>query len=100
MIVSVPAVALALRTASRKLQDVDVSALLTLLQVVAIAPGAGSSVRFTKNVGSGSGIIAEGAICAAWSAITPGRPSILMRRGRPATSDPLYGRTETCAGRN
>src|SRR5580765_2547746 len=62
-IVSVPGLegSFAFLIASRKLHEVDVSALLTLLHVVAIAPGTGSSLRLTKKVGSGSGINIEGA---------------------------------------
>src|ERR1043166_6676053 len=60
-IVSVPARALARSTASRTLQDEDVSALLVLLQALVIGDvGVGSSVRFTKNVGSGIGKDTEG----------------------------------------
>src|SRR5258708_25175700 len=60
LILSDPGLLLALRTASRKLQELELSTLLTLLQVLATAPGSGSSKRFTKYVGSGSGISAEG----------------------------------------
>src|SRR5205807_2493215 len=89
VIVSVPAVLFALRIASRRLQDEEVSALLTLLHVLATAPGAGSSVRFTKKVGSGSGIMTEGAVSPECIAIIPGRPSIFTRAEMAATGEPL-----------
>src|SRR5882724_5534679 len=61
--VSVPGVALALRTASRRLQEEEVSTLLTLLQASVIGEvGVGSSKRLGKNVGSGIGITIEGAV--------------------------------------
>src|SRR5262249_2021750 len=87
--VSVPATAFALSTASRKLQDEETSALLVLLHALAIGDvGAGSSLRLTKNVGSGSGIDNEGAISPWWTATTPGRPSMLIRTGKAVTGEP------------
>src|SRR6185437_5007325 len=87
--VSVPAVALALSTASRMLQEDEVSALLTLLQAFVMGEvGVGSSKRLGKKVGSGSGIITMGVILPECKATTPGRPSILVRMGNAATGDP------------
>src|SRR5258707_11204639 len=58
MTVSVPASALALRMASRRLQS-----LATPLHALVIgATGTGSSVRLTVNVGSGMGITMVGAM--------------------------------------
>ena len=51
-----------LRTASRKLHELETSTLLTLLQAFVIGEvGTGSSKRLGKNVGSGIGISIEGA---------------------------------------
>ena|SRR5438045_7250250 len=56
--VSVPAVALAFRIASRRLQS-----FATPAQAFAIGDmGTGSSVRLTVKVGSGSGIMTDGAL--------------------------------------
>ena len=92
--VSVPVVAFARRMASRKLQS-----LATPLQAFVIGEaGVGSSVRFTVNVGSGSGIIADGATCPWCSATIPGRVSTFTRIANPAKGAPLYGRVETTPG--
>src|SRR5215469_15644186 len=94
MTVSVPAVALARRMASRNLQS-----LATPLHAFVIGEaGVGSSVLFTVNVGSGRGIIAAGATCPWCSATTPGRPSTFVLMGKAATGEPLYDRVETTAG--
>src|SRR5260370_32259464 len=91
---------LALMTASRKLQEEERSTKLTLLQVAAGAPGAGSAKVFTKNVGSGMGITIVGTTSPRCSAMIPGRPSTLRRIGKALVGDPEYGFTETWPGRN
>src|SRR5215510_2800274 len=98
-IVSVPAVALAFNTASRKLQEEELSTLLTLLQALDMGEvGAGSSNRFGKNVGSGSGIITVGPASPAFTVSTPGRPSIFTRTAKAATATAPAGRLEITAG--
>src|SRR5215470_8446885 len=83
---------LALSMASRKLHEDDISAKLVLLHALLIGDvGVGSVVLLTKNVGSGIGIVTEGATCPWCKAMIPGRPSTLMRAGNAAAGEPLYG---------
>src|SRR5258708_38434896 len=89
---------LALITASRNVQSPDPSTAAVLRQVTPVPLGAMSSKRLGKNVGSGIGIMAEGAIWPLCNEITPGRPSTLTRIGIAATGDvAVYGRLKRTA---
>src|SRR5205807_487845 len=82
IMVSEPALALASRMASRKLQVLGFPGAQPLAVTV-------SAVVLTVNVGSGKGIITRGATWLWWSRITPGRPSTLTRADKAVTGDPL-----------
>ncbi len=81
MMVSVPAIALALMIASRSVQSPLPSTPLVFRQVTAVPRGVMSSKRFGKNVGSGSGIMICGADWPCLRTTTPGRPSMFTRIG-------------------
>src|SRR5205807_9773564 len=91
--VSAPALALASRMASRKLQVFGFPGAHPLAVIV-------SAVVLTVNVGSGKGIITKGATWLSCSRITPGRPSTLTCADKAVTGDPLYAWTETAPGTN
>src|SRR5260370_21741840 len=81
MMVSAPALGLASITASRKLQVFGFPGAHPLAVTV-------SAVVLTVNVGSGRGIITEGATWLSCSKITPGRPSTFTRADNAVTGDP------------
>jgi len=62
MILSVPAVELAFKIASRRVQSPEASTARRFRQVAPVPRGGMSSKRFGKKVGSGNGIITAGAI--------------------------------------